>query len=557
MMDVGELLSFEPKKPSLDVVPPTTTKRKRRFEDVPTILDGGPREKKIDQAEKFEKEQILKMLDGEPEPEPLDDTSLKKLLLQFEKRLSRNQELRIKFPDMPEKFLESEVELNDTIQEMHVIATVPELYQTVVDLNSSQSILQLLSHDNTDIAIACIDLLQEMTDVELTEDNEDAINVFIDALLDAQIFALLIQNMDRLDETIKEESDGVHNSLAIVENVTELRPEACVDAGQQGVLLWILKRIKAKMPFDDNKLYCSEILSILLQNHEENRQLLGDHEGIDLLLQQLSMYKRHDPVSAEEIEFMENLFNCVCSALMFIANRDKFLKGEGIQLMNLMLREKKLSRTSALKVLDHAMIGPEGADNCQKFVDILGLGRLFPLFIKSPKAHKKAGPNKRQLEEHIISIVASLVKNCDGIQRQRLINKFVENDHEKVDRLMELHFKYLERVNKVDDKIEQKKRELRRSGSEITDEMEEEHYMSRLDAGLFTLQLIDYIMLDICHSGPSSVRQRVMKILNIRGGSIKAIKSIMREYAGSIGDGKNVESQTRDQERILELVDRF
>jgi len=50
------------------------------------------------------------------------------------------------------------------------------------------------------------------------------------------------------------------------------------------------------------------------------------------------------------------------------------------------------------------------------------------------------------------------VKNCEGIQRQRLINKFTENDHEKIDRLMELHFKYLDRVNKADDKIEQKKR---------------------------------------------------------------------------------------------------
>lgn len=34
----------------------------------------------------------------------------------------------------------------------------------------------------------------------------------------------------------------------------------------------------------------------------------------------------------------------------------------------------------------------------------------------------------------------------------------MENDHEKIDRLMELHFKYLDRVNKADDKIEQKKR---------------------------------------------------------------------------------------------------
>jgi len=50
------------------------------------------------------------------------------------------------------------------------------------------------------------------------------------------------------------------------------------------------------------------------------------------------MYKRHDPSSVEEIEFMENLFNSLCSALMLPANRDRFLKGEGIQLMNLMLR---------------------------------------------------------------------------------------------------------------------------------------------------------------------------------------------------------------------------
>ena len=49
-------------------------------------------------------------------------------------------------------------------------------------------------------------------------------------------------------------------------------------------------------------------------------------------------YKRHDPASAEEVEMMENLFNCLCSSLMTAANRDKFLHGEGLQLMNLMLR---------------------------------------------------------------------------------------------------------------------------------------------------------------------------------------------------------------------------
>lgn len=64
----------------------------------------------------------------------------------------------------------------------------------------------------------------------------------------------------------------------------------------------------------------------------------------------------------------------------------------------LCFREKKMSRTSALKVLDHAMIGPEGADNCHKFVDILGLRTVFPLFMKTPKKTKKVGASEKEHE---------------------------------------------------------------------------------------------------------------------------------------------------------------
>ena len=42
-------------------------------------------------------------------------------------------------------------------------------------------------------------------------------------------------------------------------------------------------------------------------------------------------------------------------------------------------------------------------------------------------------------------------------------------------------------------------------GEDVDDDMEDEFYLKRLDSGLFTLQLIDYIMLEICASGSSSV----------------------------------------------------
>ncbi|XP_075734066.1 beta-catenin-like protein 1 [Rhipicephalus microplus] len=561
-MDVGELLNYKPAK-----------EPKRGLDDDEEAADTRPRKRlqhgaggrvsrfaPVRDDPDFTPRVALEPADA-PEPDAgvdiLDDTNLKKLILNFEKRVLKNQELRIKYPDLPEKFMDSEVELNDILQEMHIVATQPELYPILVELNAVQSILGLLAHENTDISIAAVDLLQELTDVDSLHESQEGADMLIDALIDGQIVAQLVQNLERLDEAVKEEAEGVHNTLAIVENLAEFRPELSIEAAQQGLLAWILKRLKAKMPFDANKLYCSEILSILLQNHEENKKLLGEIDGIDTLLQQLSYFKRHDPSSSDEMEMMENLFGALCSSLMCSPNREHFLKGEGLQLMNLMLREKKMSRSGALKVLDFATCNVEGTDNCNKFVDILGLRTIFPLFMQTPRKYKKKGASPEEHEEHVCSVISSMLKNCKATQRQRLLNKFTENDHEKVDRLMELHFKYLEKVHAIDSIIEREKENPKLNEEEDQSDLEEKFYLRRLDAGLFTLQLVDYIMLDICSSGPPSIKQRVLQILNLRGGSIKTIRNVMREYAGNLGDAKDESLKEAEQQRILQLVDRF
>lgn len=92
-----------------------------------------------------------------------------------------------------------------------------------------------------------------------------------------------------------------------------------------------------------------------------------------------------------------------------------------------------------------------------------------------------------------------MLKHCRGAQRARLVAKFTENDHEKVDRLMELHFKYHDKVRTIDQEIDNEE-----------EDDEEEIYLKRLEGGLFTLQLIDYIMLEACASGAPSVKQRVL-----------------------------------------------
>jgi len=484
----------------------------------------------------------------------LDEAGVKKILLGFEKKVSKNQEMRIKFPDQPDKFMVSEMELHDGVRELQNVSTVPHMYPTMVELNCVSTLLGLLSHENTDIAVAAVEVLQELTDVDTMNESDEGAEALMTALNENQICSLLVSNLERLDESVKEESDGVHNTLAIIENLVELKPEICKEVAEAGFINWLIKKLKVRVPFDENKLYASEILSILLQTEPENRKLFGELDAIDNLLQQLAYYKRHDPTQSEETEMMENLFDALCSLLLENDNRDRFLKGEGLQLMCLMLREKKKSRSGALKVLSHALTGLEGTESCVKFVDILGLRTLFPLFMKTPARNKRSGVSSEEHEERTVSILASLLKNVTstnnaGKQRERILVKFTENDHEKVDRLMELHDKYLSKVEASDQELEDEIKTLEGTEAELS---EEEIYMKRLDGGLFTLQLVDYIMLEICSCAAGTVRQRVMQTINMRGTSSKVIRDVVREYANNLGP-----EAEQEQEYLLSLVDKF
>ena len=70
------------------------------------------------------------------------------------------------------------------------------------------------------------------------------------------------------------------------------------------------------------------------------------------------------------------------------------------------------------------------------------------------------GVSVEQHEDHVVSIVSSLLKNCKGAQKQRMLTKFTESDHEKVERLMELHFKYVDQVALTEDRLRNSTEEM-------------------------------------------------------------------------------------------------
>ena len=73
----------------------------------------------------------------------------------------------------------------------------------------------------------------------------------------------------------------------------------------------------------------------------------------------------------------------ICSCLLEPSARSTFLAAEGIELMLLIIKQKRRARTGALKALDYALVHATPA--CERFVDVQGLRALFPLYMSKLK----------------------------------------------------------------------------------------------------------------------------------------------------------------------------
>lgn len=162
---------------------------------------------------------------------------------------------------------------------------------------------------------------------------------------------------------------------------TSIAEKICRDST---VLPWLLSRIQQKeLPVSQNKQYAAEILAILLQSSFKNTEKFLGIEGVDVLLQLLSQYRKRDPEKdSDEEEYVENLFDCLICLVDEDTGKTKFLEGEGVELAQIMLKEGKFSKQRALRVLDHALGGLGGAPACDRLVEAAGLKTVFGMFMK-------------------------------------------------------------------------------------------------------------------------------------------------------------------------------
>lgn len=325
--------------------------------------------------------------------ELITEDTLQQVLLSFEKKVSKNQLMRAKFPDQPEKFLDSEVDLHQEVLSLYALAASPELYPLVVKLSAVPTILGMIAHENTDISLAAVGLIQEMTDPETYVGNEEDVGVFIEAFVKDQGLELLVQNLGRLDESKNEEdAQGMYNTLGIMENLIEINPEMANTVCEKTQLLsFLLTRLKSKS-FDANKFYCAEILSMILQADAANAKRLCTSpglNGLESLLEILFQYRKRDPDSVEEEECVQDLFLSLCTVLMVPSNQEAFRSAEGFDLLVRFLKERRFAAAPAVKAINFAISG--SLRNCEAFVDAGGLKYIFPMFMgrNMPKIEKK------------------------------------------------------------------------------------------------------------------------------------------------------------------------
>ncbi|KAH7390989.1 Catenin-beta-like protein [Phaeosphaeria sp. MPI-PUGE-AT-0046c] len=478
-----------------------------------------------------------------------DSAWLRKLCLNFEKRVNKNASLRAKYEDDPTKFMESEGDLDESIKSLSTLSEHVELYEEFAENTASAKLVELLAHENTDIAIAAIEMISELTDEDVAGEQEQW-DALVTAFLEADLLGLLISNFSRFDETDSADASGVYHSLSVIENLLS-QPSNTDMIGKESTLVkWLLDRVqKQEKPTTQNKQYASEILSILTQSSRPNRTHVAEANGVETFLTNLAPYRRDDPEKdSDEEEYMENMFNCLSSIVEEPIGKAKFLEAEGVELCLLLVRDGKTSKSRSLKVLDHAcgyaedisssdspINGTSSKDKakelvtepspnsamsvCEKLVESRGLKPLFSTFMKT----KKHDPEQT---EHILGIFASLLRSLPGQSdaRFRLLAKFLEKDFEKINKLVTLRRDYAGRVAAFDDKLKDRKRGL---SKEEQDELELENIPTRLSEGLYCLERIDAALAWLV-AEDDGAKAAIVKALGERDEGLKDVKKTLQ-----------------------------
>merc|ERR1712187_233735 len=118
---------------------------------------------------------------------------------------------------------------------------------------------------------------------------------------------------------------------------------------------------------------------------------------------------------------------------------------------------------------------------------------------------------------------------------------FMENSFEKLERLLEMHDDYARSVRQAD--AARTRGDVQSIDRELEVDDEEQLFLDRCDAGLFTLQQVDIILVRLASMGNRQAAEEITKLLDVKGVPVQQVLEIVREYCNRLDDSARQEHQ--------------
>ncbi|KAI3923441.1 hypothetical protein MKW92_006294 [Papaver armeniacum] len=317
-------------------------------------------------------------------------------------------------------------------------------------LPAIESMISLLEdHECGDLLTSCILFtFEKLTDPDiLIYGQHEEATVFVDSLVKFKALNVFASTLDKFPG----DDDVYFPALQTIAQMIFLNPDVADIAGKNTQLMeWVLKALRAPK-WNELKEYVVGLLDTLLMSSEENRPRFGESGVVTLVVNALASLESPNeeqeevPLDYKDEEYLvETLFSCLLFLLECKENIVHFVDAEGVQLMIKFIQQEEFGYCygSAIAALDIAVKDCKSAS--EKFMKhALSWNTAFPPSIDKipPSIH-----GKEKIEEHHVSLIASLTGGIAKTEKGNLLKMLEENDFERITWLMKLYRGYSDKV---------------------------------------------------------------------------------------------------------------
>ncbi|ANB11179.1 hypothetical protein AWJ20_3981 [Sugiyamaella lignohabitans] len=443
---------------------------------------------------------------------------LKKVVARFVGARETNETLRVKHPDEPLQFLESEEELFERLKDLTILADVG-LYREMSEMDDlKDGLLSLLFHENSDIVVQLFVVLLELLQPD-SETDVSSIHNFYRILINGGLLKGIEQYLIRLqkpnqeaqeDDVLGRRVEEEKATLDLLSSLAEIDEFILNFSNCSDLFDSLITRIQNKEPGDlvsENRLSCALIVQSLLSNGPLAKVLITA-SSVESILNVTSTYIYKDPEPYETDKlFSECVFDVLSS--ISVNSRDDFLNFEGPELMIKLLRDANWAVGPALRVLKTSVRDDDGRI-ANLIIESGGLKHLFKLLYKGSKGEV----------DDVISVLANLLHwlPLESPGRIRVIGKLIEKDYRAVRLLLRKRRKFCNLIGELRSRLSDSALEEK---MEIITELEE--------AGVDKQNRIDIILAWLTVES-TRIGRDVIKLLSSEPGNLfQSLRSYISE----------------------------